>query len=87
MAIKPGWGSQPDERVGFGGGSGNSPFKAEMLRFGVGFMVTDKITYFVFIKESIQDTRMNLVQRKYSCFPTTALERLLVFLNTNRKIS
>jgi len=32
MAIKPGWSSQPDERVGFeGGGLEKSPFEVEMF--------------------------------------------------------
>ena len=39
MAIKLGWSSQPDEIFGLEGGSGNSPFEAERVGFGVGFMI------------------------------------------------
>ena len=39
MAIKPGWSSQPDEIFGLEGGVGNSPFEAERVGFGVGFIV------------------------------------------------
>jgi hypothetical protein len=39
MAIKLGWSSQPDGRVGFGAGSRNSPFEAKRLEFEVGFII------------------------------------------------
>jgi hypothetical protein len=46
MAIKPGWSSQLDENFSFGGGSENSPFKAERVEFG-----------YIYIKDI--DTMMN----------------------------
>ena len=58
MAIKPGRSSQPDEIFGLEGHLGNSPFEAERVGFGVGFMV--KVFFYVFytkIKDT--DTRMN----------------------------
>jgi len=41
MAIKPGYSSRPDERIGFGesGGSKNLPFEAKRFWIGVGFTV------------------------------------------------
>ena len=53
MAIKPGRSSQPDEIFGLEGHLGNSPFEAERVGFGVGFMV--KVFFVFFIqKEKIQ---------------------------------
>ena len=53
MAIKRGRSSQPDEIFGLEGHLGNSPFEAERVGFGVGFMVK---VFFVFFrqKEKIQ---------------------------------
>ena len=58
MAIKPGQSSKPDEIFGLEGHLGNSPFEAERVAFGVGFMV--KI-YFVcfYTKRKDTDTRTN----------------------------
>ena len=39
MAMNLGRSSQPDEIFGLEGGSGNSPFEAERVGFGVGFMI------------------------------------------------
>ena len=39
MAIKPGRSSQPDEKVGFGGGLENLAFKTEGYGVEVGFMI------------------------------------------------
>ena len=40
IAFKLGWSSWLDESFDFEGGSGNSPFEAERVGFGIGFMVT-----------------------------------------------
>ena len=58
MAIKLGWSSQLDQIFGLEGGSRNSPFEAERVGFGVGFMV--KVFFCVFYtKRKDTDTRMN----------------------------
>jgi hypothetical protein len=52
MAIKPGCSSQPDERLGFEGGLGNSPFEAEWYAIEIGFMIEKiKEDYFCFYKK------------------------------------
>jgi hypothetical protein len=48
MAIKPRRSPQPYEIFGLEGGSGNSPFKAEGVEFGVGFMI-EKIEENIFL--------------------------------------
>jgi hypothetical protein len=45
IAFKLGWSSPPDERLGFGGGSANSPFEVDWQGFEVGFMMEDVIFY------------------------------------------
>ena len=77
MAIKPGQSSQPDEIFGLEGRLGNSPFEAERVGFGVGFMV--KVFFCVFYtKRKDTDKRPNQVRRKYdNQSPVTALEMLV----------
>jgi hypothetical protein len=48
MAIKPRRSPQPYEIFGLEGGSRNSPFKAEGVEFGVGFMI-EKIEENIFL--------------------------------------
>jgi hypothetical protein len=51
MAFRLGWSSQPDGRLGFEGGSGNSPFEVGQFWIRVEFTVKKiKENYFVFIK-------------------------------------
>jgi hypothetical protein len=59
MATKLGWSSQPDERFGFEGGSGNSSFEAVRFWIGAGFKVTKKkgIAILFLWKELIKETR------------------------------
>jgi len=51
MVIKPGGSPQPDEWLGFEGGSGNSPFKMDWYWIGVDVMMEKiKDFFFVFIR-------------------------------------
>ena len=85
MAIKPGQSSRPDEIFCFEGTSGNSPFEAERVGFGVGFMIEkikENIFLFSFLDKIRGQTRLEEntatvpQQRRQKC--------LLVFLNAYR---
>jgi hypothetical protein len=59
MTFKLGWSSQLDEQIGFGGGSVICPLKQTILGKSCGHGEKGKRNIFVFIKERIQDMRMN----------------------------
>ena len=80
MAINLGWSSQPDERVGFGGGSKNSPFEAKWFWIGVGFMMN-----VFFEKKRYKIQGRNRFEENTETIPRQWHQKcLLVFLNANR---
>jgi hypothetical protein len=54
MAFKLGWSSLPDERLGFGGGSVNSPFEADRFWVRVVCMVKKVKEIYLFLQKKIQ---------------------------------
>jgi hypothetical protein len=84
IAFKLGWSSPPDERLGFGGGSANSPFEVDWQGFEVGFMMENVIFYIKKKRMQIRGRTRFEEDRNYSA--ATALESLLIFLNVCRKI-
>jgi hypothetical protein len=70
-AFKLGWSSSPDERLGFGGGSANSPFAAGRKGFEVGFMMekVKEIFFLFFIKRKGYKYEDKLGSKKITTVP------------------